>query len=67
MAAYAAPSSARVYTPGNQWWNRAEFLTGCDAIEAFLTRKWARELDYRLIKEVWAHANSRIAERFVYE
>jgi nuclear transport factor 2 (NTF2) superfamily protein len=58
---------ALAYTPDSQWRNRAEFLTGRPAIEAFLTRKWARELDYRLIKEVWAHAGNRIAVRFAYE
>ncbi len=55
------------YTPDSQWRNRAEFLTGREEIVAFLTRKWHRELDYRLIKEVWAHAGARIAVRFVYE
>ena len=55
------------YTPDSQWRNRAEFLTGREAIAAFLTRKWARERDYRLIKEVWAHAGNRIAVRFAYE
>lgn len=62
--------SARValaYTEDSQWRNRAEFLEGRTAIEAFLTRKWARELDYRLIKELWAHAGNRIAVRFAYE
>ena len=44
-----------------------EFFTGREAIEAFLTRKWQRELDYRLIKEVWAHTGKRIAVRFAYE
>lgn len=58
---------ALAYTPGSQWRNRAEFVTGRAAIEAFLTRKWARELDYRLIKEVWAHAGNRIAVRFAYD
>ena len=58
---------ALAYTPDGQWRNRAEFLTGRDAIAAFLTRKWARERDYRLIKEVWAHAGNRIAVRFAYE
>lgn len=58
---------ALAYTPASQWRNRAEFLTGREAIEAFLTRKWARELDYRLIKEVWTHAGNRIAVRFAYE
>ncbi len=58
---------ALAYTPGSQWRNRAEFINGRAEIEAFLTRKWARELDYRLIKELWAHASSRIAVRFAYE
>jgi len=58
---------ALAYTSGSQWRNRAEFITGRAEIEAFLTRKWARELDYRLIKEVWTHAESRIAVRFAYE
>jgi nuclear transport factor 2 (NTF2) superfamily protein len=55
------------YTPGSIWRNRAEFLVGREAIVAFLTRKWAKELDYRLIKEVWAHDGNRIAVRFAYE
>lgn len=55
------------YTPDSVWRNRAEFLTGRTAIVAFLQRKWARELDYRLIKEVWAHDGNRIAVRFAYE
>ncbi|GAC1340687.1 MAG: DUF1348 family protein [Acetobacteraceae bacterium] len=58
---------ALAYTPNSQWRNRAEFITGREQIEAFLSRKWARELDYRLIKEVWAHAANRIAVRFAYE
>ena len=58
---------ALAYTPDSRWRNRAEFVTGRAAIEAFLRRKWARELDYRLIKEVWAHAGNRIAVRFAYE
>ena len=58
---------ALAYTPDSQWRNRAEFITGRDQIKAFLSRKWARELDYRLIKEVWAHAGNRIAVRFAYE
>ena len=58
---------ALAYTPDSQWRNRAEFLAGRDQIEAFLTRKWAREHEYRLIKEVWAHAGNRIAVRFAYE
>lgn len=55
------------YTPESVWRNRGEFLTGRDAIVGFLTRKWARELNYRLIKEVWAHDGNRIAVRFAYE
>jgi len=58
---------APAYTTGSQWRNRAEFLTGRDSIEAFLTRKWDRELDYRLIKELWTFAGNRIAVRFAYE
>lgn len=58
---------ALAYTPDSQWRNRAEFIKGRSAIEAFLERKWSRELDYRLIKEVWAHAANRIAVRFAYE
>jgi nuclear transport factor 2 (NTF2) superfamily protein len=58
---------ALAYTPNSQWRNRAEFITGRAAIEAFLTRKWQRELDYRLIKELWAFTNNRIAVRFAYE
>lgn len=58
---------ALAYTPDSRWRNRAEFLDGRAAIEAFLTAKWARELDYRLIKEVWAFAGNRIAVRFAYE
>jgi uncharacterized protein len=53
------------YTADSRWRNRSEFLQGREAIEAFLTRKWNRELDYRLIKELWAfHANQRAALRF---
>jgi nuclear transport factor 2 (NTF2) superfamily protein len=58
---------AMAYTPESQWRNRAEFLAGRPAIEAFLARKWARELEYRLVKELWAHAGNRIAVRFAYE
>lgn len=58
---------AQAYSPDSAWRNRAEFVTGRPAIEAFLTRKWQRELDYRLIKEVWAHDGHRIAVRFAYE
>jgi len=55
------------YTPDSTWRNRAECFTGRDAIVAFLKRKWAKELDYRLIKEVWAFHENRIAVRFAYE
>ncbi len=55
------------YTEDSRWRNRAEFLSGRDAIVAFLRRKWARELDYRLIKELWAYTHDRIAVRFQYE
>lgn len=55
------------YTYDSIWRNRAEFLTGRDAIVQFLTRKWNRELDYRLIKELWAFHSTRIAVRFAYE
>ncbi len=58
---------ALAYTPDSQWRNRSEFLQGRESIENFLTAKWARELDYRLIKEVWAHRENRIAVRFAYE
>ena len=58
---------AGAYTIDSQWRNRAEFPKGRDEIVAFLTRKWARELDYRLIKELWAFADNRIAVRFAYE
>ena len=58
---------AMAYTAESQWRNRAEFFHGRDAIRAFLERKWARELEYRLIKEVWAFHDNRIAVRFVYE
>lgn len=55
------------YTPDSRWRNRAEFISGRDEIVAFLTRKWTRELDYRLIKELWATAENRVAVRFAYE
>jgi nuclear transport factor 2 (NTF2) superfamily protein len=58
---------ALAYSIDSVWRNRAEFLTGRDAIVQFLTRKWARELDYRLIKELWAFTENRIAVRFAYE
>ena len=56
-----------VYTPDSQWRNRAEFPSGRAEIVEFLKRKWARELDYRLIKELWAFTENRIAVRFAYE
>jgi len=55
------------YTPDSVWRNRAEFLRGREAIVQFLTRKWIRELEYRLIKELWAFTADRIAVRFAYE
>ena len=58
---------ALAYTEDSRWRNRAEFFTGRPAIIAFLRRKWARELDYRLIKEVWAFGGDRIAARSAYE
>jgi nuclear transport factor 2 (NTF2) superfamily protein len=58
---------ALAYTPESLWRNRAEFITGRAEIEAFLARKWARELDYRLIKELWTFGADRIAVRFAYE
>ena len=68
--AWNSKDPARVatgYTQDSQWRNRAEFLQGRPAIEAFLTRKWHKELDYRLVKELWAFADNRIAVRFCYE
>ena len=58
---------AQAYTPDCVWRNRAEFVTGRAEIEAFLARKWRRELNYRLIKEVWGFRNNRMAVRFAYE
>ena len=58
---------AMAYTAGSQWRNRAEFVTGSEEIAGLLTRKWNRELDYRLIKEIWAFSSHRIAVRFAYE
>ena len=57
----------QVYTDDTVWRNRADFPVGRDAVHAFLVRKWARELDYRLIKELWAFEGERIAVRFAYE
>ena len=58
---------AQAYTADSKWRNRSEFINGRAEIEAFLSRKWAKELDYRLIKEIWSHTHDRIAVRFVYE
>ncbi|CAK6689102.1 MULTISPECIES: DUF1348 family protein [unclassified Synechococcus] len=58
---------ALAYSEDSVWRNRSEFIQGRQEIEAFLKRKWARELDYRLIKEVWAWHDNRIAVRFQYE
>jgi nuclear transport factor 2 (NTF2) superfamily protein len=61
------PQVALAYTPNSWWRNRAEFITGREEITAFLTCKWNRELEYRLIKELWAFEGNRIAVRFCYE
>jgi nuclear transport factor 2 (NTF2) superfamily protein len=58
---------ALAYTPDSRWRNRSEFPCGREQIRQMLERKWARELDYRLIKELWAHDGHRIAARFAYE
>ncbi|WP_297197773.1 nuclear transport factor 2 family protein [uncultured Pluralibacter sp.] len=58
---------ALAYTPDSQWRNRSEFIDGRAQIVDFLQRKWARELEYRLIKELWAFGDTRIAVRFAYE
>src|ERR1700761_6510673 len=58
---------ALAYSINSRWRNRAEFVNGREAIIAFLTRKWSRELDYRLIKELWTFGGDRIAVRFAYE
>lgn len=58
---------ALAYSPDSRWRNRSEFLQGREAIADFLRRKWAKELDYRLIKELWAFHDNRIAVRFAYE
>ena len=57
----------QVYTPDTRWRNRAEFPVGRAEVQGFLERKWARELEYRLIKELWAFTGNRIAVRFAYE
>jgi nuclear transport factor 2 (NTF2) superfamily protein len=58
---------ALAYSPDSRWRNRAEFIVGREEITAFLRRKWNRELDYRLIKELWTFQDNRIAVRFAYE
>ena len=58
---------ALAYTEASKWRNRVEFIEGREQIVAFLTRKWARELDYRLIKELWGFRENRMAVRFAYE
>jgi uncharacterized protein len=58
---------ARAYTEGSQWRNRGEFITGRAAIREFLARKWSRELDYRLVKELWGFRGNRVGVRFQYE
>lgn len=58
---------ALAYTPDSQWRNRADFFAGRGAIAEFLQRKWAQEIEYRLIKELWAFTDNRIAVRFAYE
>ncbi|MEQ5815205.1 nuclear transport factor 2 family protein [Marinobacter sp. NFXS11] len=58
---------ALAYTADTRWRNRAEFANGREQVEEFLTRKWNRELDYRLIKELWAYTDNRIAVRYAYE
>jgi uncharacterized protein len=58
---------ALAYTPDSRWCNRSEFISGREEIVAFLQRKWTRELDYCLMKEVWTFGDNRIAVRFAYE
>lgn len=58
---------ALAYTPDTRWRNRSEFLNGREEVRDFLTRKWSQENGYRLIKEIWAHGENRIAVRFCYE
>ena len=62
-----AAKVALAYTPDTQWRNRAEFVNGRAEAEAFLARKWSKELDYRLIKELWAFTDNSIAVRYAYE
>ncbi len=63
----APETIAQAYTRDSKWRNRSEIFQGRAAIVEFLTRKWQRELEYRLVKELWAHAENRIAVRFAYE
>ncbi|GAA0433994.1 nuclear transport factor 2 family protein [Lentibacillus halophilus] len=58
---------APAYTPDSEWRNRTEFFTGREAIKDFLRRKWSKELDYRLMKELWAYTDNCISVRFEYE
>lgn len=58
---------AMAYTSNSAWRNRTEFVNGREEIEAFLTRKWSKELEYRLIKELWAYTDNRIGVRYAYE
>ena len=58
---------AKAYTEDSEWRNRDEFFTGREAIKEFLTRKWAKELDYKLMKELWAYSGNHISVRFEYE
>jgi nuclear transport factor 2 (NTF2) superfamily protein len=58
---------AKAYTQDSDWRNRGEFFTGREAIKEFLTRKWAKELDYKLMKELWAYTGNHISVRFEYE
>ncbi len=58
---------ALAYTEDSQWRNRSEFFTGREAIKEFLRRKWAKEMGYRLMKELWAYTDNRISVRFEYE
>lgn len=67
LALRDAEVSVLVYTEDTRWRNRTDFPVGREQVHQFLTRKWAKELDYRLIKELWACADNRIAVRFAYE
>ncbi len=58
---------AKAYTEDSEWRNRDEFFSGREAIKEFLTRKWAKELDYKLMKELWAYSGNHISVRFEYE